>query len=106
MATTQLKNHVSRLCELSPGCRSHGSVQYTREASTNSTSGRLRRRATAWRRSVARSPRFDPTERNTFAMPDLVASASRPLKKGPHLLRTGTLLSGLRVCQHLASDAG
>jgi hypothetical protein len=71
MATTQLKNHVSRFCELSPGLRSHGSVQYTGEASTNSTSGRLRRRSTAWRSSAARSPRLDPTERNTLAMPDL-----------------------------------
>src|SRR5713101_2860133 len=76
MTITQLKNHVSWLRRLCPGRRSQGSVQYRGEASRNSTSGRLRRRTTASRKSATRSPMLEPTERKTFAIGALVPALS------------------------------
>src|SRR5437879_13766353 len=76
MTITQLKNQVSWFSRLCPGCRSQGSVQYRGEASRNSTSGRLRRRTTASRRSATRSPMLEPTERKTFAIGALVPASA------------------------------
>src|SRR5712692_8627066 len=101
MAMTQLKNQLSWLCRLCPGCRSQGSVQYRGEASRNSTSGRLRRRITASRKSARRSPMLEPTERKTFAIDALVPALIYSALASP--LICSALASGLRPSARTAT---